>query len=402
MTTYAIHESYFPAVEKKINRVIRKCEKYGNPFTFEVIGEEMRRDSRAMLGDPSNKYNDVFHKFILVDVEGTAVVGEWEFVATLDMRESGNVIRRYNTEVELPEYYKTSPNVCDHCRTARDRKNLYVVRNLETGEFKQVGGNCLMSYSGINLEYAAALMDGIDHLCSYDNLYDNDFGFGGTRYYPVSTIISYAATIVGKVGYFNADYRLSTRSMVSDVLFESNIRKGVSDLNIVLKDNYFNVQFTESDFTADNSEQVNAIIDYYKSLDDRSEFVHNIQTIISGGYASYKDLGYLCYTPQGYAKHLANEVERAKRNQEIRDHWGEVGKRYKNVKVEDMRRVAAYNTDFGVMNIWQIIIEGGIVLTWKSSVYPEGEFENVSFTIKEHSEYKGTKQTIVTRCKFAA
>lgn len=39
---YAIYEDFYPDVEKKLNHVAKKCAKYGNGFTFEVKGEEIR------------------------------------------------------------------------------------------------------------------------------------------------------------------------------------------------------------------------------------------------------------------------------------------------------------------------------------------------------------------------
>ena len=395
---YAIHESFYPEVEKKINKVIKKCNKYGNDFTFEVVGTEMREDSRAERNDA---YRNVFHKFIIIEVDGEAKVGNWEFVATLDIRSKGNVIRRYNNEVEIPDCYKTSPDICDHCNSMRNRKNLYVVRNIETGEFKQVGGNCLMSYTGIDLEYAAAIMDGIDHLCYYDSLYDYEFSCGRTHYYSVKDVIWYASVIIGKIGYFNVESVLPTRWLVSDMLLSETIEKRVKELNNDLSKHGFHASFSEKEFDYDES-VVDAIISYYMSLDNDSEFIHNIQTIIGDGYATYKDLGFLSYTPQGYAKHMKREIERAKRNVWKRKHWGEVGKRYKDVPVVEVSKVGGYCTEFGIMNVWQIVIEDGTVLTWKSTNCPDDEVSSVTFTIKEHGEYKGIPQTIVTRCKFAA
>lgn len=398
---YAIHENFYKDVEKKINRIVKKCEKYGNPFVFNVIGTEMHEDSRANHNDKHNRYNGVFHKFVIIEVEGEAKVGNWEFIATLNIRSNGNVIRRYNNEVELPDYFKTSPDVCDHCRSVRNRKNLYVVRNIDTGEFRQVGGNCLMSYTGIDLEYAAALMEGIEYLSKYDNLYDGNYS-STQRYYSVKDVISYAATIINKVGYFNVENPLPTRWMVHDILFEGNIAKGVKELNRDLSDKHFNVSFTEAEFEADNSAEVDAIINYYMSLPSDNEFVHNVKTIISDEYVTYKDLGYLCYAPQGYAKHLDREAERVKRKLEKREHWGEVGKRYKNVPVSQIRKVACYETVYGAMYVWNLVIEDGTVLTWKTSNFPEDKASAVTFTVKEHGEYKGVPQTIVTRCNFVA
>ena len=153
---YEIYEDFFPDVEKKLNRVAKKCVKHGNDFVFEVKGEEIREKYDSQIG--VKKY----YKFILVDVEGTAKIDNWECIAVLEVHGSGNIIRRINTEVEIPERFKTSENVCEHCNSNRRRNNLYVIHNTKTDEWKQVGGDCLKLYTGgLNLEYVTAWLDGI-------------------------------------------------------------------------------------------------------------------------------------------------------------------------------------------------------------------------------------------------
>lgn len=393
---FAIHENFYPEVEKKLNRVINKCKKYGNPFTFNIVGTEMREDK---------KNKEILHKFFLIEVSGTAHIDNWEFVATLDIRKGGNIVRRFNTEVEIPDYYKTSPNVCDHCGTARPRKNLYLIHNTETGEFKQVGGSCLNSYTnGLSLEYVASWIDGLTKLEESDGIY---YGEGGKFYHSVENVIFYAHVIINKLGYLRNDpysYSLSTKALVSTMLrsdiYASTMEKRVEILNDQLKDHRFNIEFKSAEFSYNPSE-IQCVIDYYKSCADDSEFIHNIKVMLEDGFATHKDIGYLCYLPQGYAKHLEREIERAKRAEEKREHFGEIGKRYKNVPVKDIRKAASYETMYGLMHIWQIITEDGLVLTWKTSSHPDNEVSAISFTIKEHSEYKGVPQTIVTRCRFA-
>ena len=395
---FAIHEDFFPDVEKKINRIIRKCKQYGNPFTFNVVGEEMRNEKKDESG--------AWHKFILVEVGGTAHIDNWEFIATLDIHENGNVIRRYNTNVDLPDYFKTSPNVCDHCHTARNRNNLYVIRNTETGEFKQVGGNCLQSYTnGLNLEYVVSWIDGLTKLYESDGVF---YGSGGKTYHSVENVIFYANVLINKMGYLRNDpysYNLSTKELVCNLLgsgsMDFNMDQRVKFVNEMLENHRFEVQFSVSDFDY-NTNEIQPIIDYYKSCEGDSEFIHNVKVILEDGFASYKDLGYLCYLPQGYAKHMEREAERAARRAEKRSHWGEVGKRYKDMPIQGIRRVASYETMYGAMNVYQIVLEDGTVLTWKTSNYADSEISTVSFTVKDHGEYNGVPQTVVTRCKFAA
>lgn len=393
---YLIHEDFFPEVEKKLMRIVRKCEKYGNPFTFNVAGTEMCERDNA------------WHKFFIVEVEGTAHIDNWEFIATLDIRAHGNIIRRYNTAVEIPEGFKTSPNICDHCNTSRQRNNLYIIRNIETNEFKQVGGSCLNSYTnGLNLEYIVQWIDGLTSLEEYSGVF---FGERATTYHSIEQVISYAHVITEKIGYLKSDpysFNLSTKDMVKTMLgygvvAAATINKRVEILNENLKDHNFNVQFSVSDFISVNSSKVQAIIDHYKNDSGKSEFAHNVRVILAEGFATHKDLGYLCYLPAGYARHLKQEQEKANRQTEKREHWGEIGKRYKDIPVKSIRKAACYETVYGLMYVWNIVTEDGTVLTWKTSNFPEEKFSTVTFTVKEHSEYKNVPQTIVTRCKFAA
>ena len=152
---YAIHEHFFPDVEKKLKRVARKCEKHGNGFTFEVKGEEVRERT---CENGMKEYN----KFILIDVEGTAKIDDWECIAVLEINSAGNIVRKINTEIDIPKRFWNSDNICEHCGSKRYRTNLYVIHNTVTDEWKQVGGSCLKLYTGgLNMEYVAAYMDGI-------------------------------------------------------------------------------------------------------------------------------------------------------------------------------------------------------------------------------------------------
>jgi hypothetical protein len=169
---YAIYEEFLPDVEKKLKRIARKCERHGNPFTFEIKGEEIRairkHDSTAMVGMP----NPVeYYKFVLIDVEGTARIDSWECLAVMEVHDVGNVIRRINTEVEIPERFRTSENICEHCNSKRNRNNLFVIHNTKTDEWKQVGGDCLKLYTnGLNMEYITAWLDGITELEENDGV----------------------------------------------------------------------------------------------------------------------------------------------------------------------------------------------------------------------------------------
>lgn len=389
---YAIYEDFFPEVEKKLNRVAKKCVKHGNDFTFEVKGEEIREK----FNDEINQME--YFKFILIEVDGTAKIDNWECIAVLENHEIGNIIRRINTEIDVPERFKHTDNICEHCNSKRQRNNLYVIHNVQTDEWKQVGGSCLRLYTGgLSMEYVAAYMDGIMALEENDGI----FGAGRKVYHSVNDVLSYAVEIIGKTGYFNAQSNLPTKVLVNWCLYNP-IYKAIEIINHDLMEARMDVWFDHKDFHKENTYSVvEEIIDYYKNLEDNSEFVHNVQVMLNEGYVQSRNVGFLCYLPEGYAKHIQKEAKKAQRIET--EYFGEVGKRYKDKVIKFVNLVTSWETQWGCTCIYKITLEDGSVLTWKTNngLYLDRneDFDKITFTVKEHKEYKGEKQTEVTRCK---
>ena len=136
---YAIYEGNIDRLEKKLKRISNKCKAYGCDFHYEQTGE----DFRELKDEKGNKYTA---RFVLVEAEGTAIINDWEFIAELEHTENGNIITGV-AGVEVPERYYTSKPMCEHCNSKRFRKNTYIVRNKQTGEFKQVGKSCLKDFT---------------------------------------------------------------------------------------------------------------------------------------------------------------------------------------------------------------------------------------------------------------
>lgn len=388
---YAIYEDFFEDVEKKLNRVAKKCIKHGNDFTFEVKGEEIREKFDEEYGITR------YHKFILVEVDGTAKIDDWECIAVLEVHDAGNIIRRINTEIDIPNRFKNTKNLCEHCNSKRQRNNLYVIHNVKTDEWKQVGGNCLKLYTGgLSMEYVAAYMDGITELEEFDGIVGH-----GKAYYHVDEVLSYAVEVINKTGYFNAQSMLPTKYIVS-TLMHNTMDKAIDSINRDFADARLNVRVCHNDFHKNSTKDtVEKIVEYYKSIDDDSEFIHNVKVMLNEQYVLAKNFGFLCYLPSGYAKHIEKEIEKVKRVET--KHFGEVGNRYKDKVIQDVTLVTSWETQWGYTHVYKIILEDNSVLVWKTSNYlyteKDEKFDKISFTVKEHKEYKGEKQTEVTKCK---
>lgn len=85
---------------------------------------------------------------------------------------------------------------------------------------------------------------------------------------------------------------------------------------------------------------------------------------------------------------------------------GEVGQRIKNANVRVTRSLCVGWNRFGYTNTPRVLVtletESGDQLTWWTNHHetPFEIFEPAAFTVKEHSEYKGVKQTNVQRVAF--
>lgn len=388
MGVYAIPECRYEGLTKKLDRIARKCERFGNPFTVNRIGEEYRTE------------DGITRKFVTLEVSGVAKVADWEFVGTVEVHDGGNVIR-CAPDMEMPERFRHTSNVCEHCRTERPRNNLYVVRNVKTNEYRQVGGSCLALYThGLNMEYCTAWMDG---LMEVEDAADDDWRDGeslGPVYYDVERVITLACAAIDKGGYGSSQSAYPTRAVVSELL-----RHGMSlDTRIDRANAWLpnGVRLTKDDISSVDASRVRAIMDHYMALEDDGDFAHNVKVLLNEGYARPENIGYLCYLPAGYARHLEQAAARESRSSERHVHYGEVGRRYKGVAVKSVRESGSYTTAYGVTTVYTIVLDDDTALTWKSSKSIDVDTcgRSVDFTVKEHGEYRGEKQTLVTRCSF--
>lgn len=376
---YRICVDLFDEFEKKVKRIIKKCEKHGNPFVYKIVGNE------------DVKIDGKLYNFVVVDVEGTAKIDDWEFIATLEHNDNGNIIRRYNNEIDIPMRFRTSDNVCEHCNTKRNRSELFIIHNVNTNDWKQVGRNCLQLYTnGLNAEFVASYMDGIAQLERYDYYVNESCQVHVTPF----EVIGFAKNVIDKIGYRNSNNDIPTKLFVT-FLISLSPSEATKRINDILKEDVF----TENDFSIDKN-VVNDIIDYYMNANIDSEFMHNVKSLLSQETINVKNIGYLCYLPFGYDKHLEHEKNKA--SIVANDgHFGTIGERFKNIKVNSIKVLTSFDTIYGITYVCRVILEDNRSFIWKGrGICEDKEIDTASFTIKEHGEYNGVKQTLITNCRI--
>lgn len=69
------------------------------------------------------------------------------------------------------------------------------------------------------------------------------------------------------------------------------------------------------------------------------------------------------------------------------------------IKARQARCVTSYETQYGTKRIYKIIGEDGNIYIWKTGkIITESHDIIVTGTIKDHGEFRGVKQTELTRC----
>lgn len=403
MAQYKIFEGNMPLLEKKLQTVANKCARLGCSFRFEQVGEEYET-----ITDPDTGMNHI-RRFVLVEAEGKAVLNGWRFVASLEHTEHGNIIHAVDGAPDVPSRFYTCKPYCEHCRTSRERKASYIVQEESTGEFKQVGGNCLRDFTGgMSAEGIAWWLSLYDALKEAEQVPER-LGRRCAEYFEVEEMLTYFIEAVNHFGYVRTSEPYSTldRGCFFYRFDHGTLREpygGWSGTDREMLD-----MARDGKFTADrpeNHETAQECIEWGKALQGDTNYAQNLRTICANKYTERHNLGLIASVLPSMNRELERQAERRERERKaqeeakVSDYVGEVGKRI-SAGVADARLLTSWETQWGTTYLYKFVDEQGNVLVWKSSKRITDDVNSITGTVKEHAEYNGVKQTVLTRCKTA-
>lgn len=390
---YKIYEENLERLEKKLTRIENKCKKYGAGFHYEVVGEEFR--------EVGTSEGNVILRFVIVDVEGFAKINGWEFVATVDHHPEGNVIRNI-IDIDIPDKYWHSEPYCEHCKTHRRRNDTFLVHNVETGEFKQVGRSCLCDFTGgYDAELAASYISMYEELIEGES--SSGYSGGFVHYQEVDKVLRMAKAVITKMGFVSSSSETAhpTKYVVFDLdhILAHGVTKTtqyVDDAGVV--DYYKNT---------DNDAYIEEVKKYFLEREENSSYVMNLKVLFSSPYCKYRDFGYIVSAVASYDREMekrrqkaAAEARRVKES-EVSQYQGQVGKKI-TFQVREFKCVSCYEDGYGGYSyLWKFIDTDGNVFMWSTgkSFEEDDVIETITGTVKKFEEYRGLKQTWVTRCK---
>lgn len=370
----------FTAVIEKLNR---KATKLNMPAISLTLGQEVAKEVNHYDSCTSPCSCIPFIRLYQeVSIEGLSpTISGYRLAAVLEHTEAGNIVR--NVVDNLPEKYRTSLPTCDHCQKDRRRNETFVL--IKDGQFIQIGRSCLADFLRSE-SYAEQLLNALSSWISIssfsDKKEDDNTLSSKPSVWSIDSILTLAAASVRERGF------------VSRKASEERGTEATSHLlYLVLVDRQKDViSVQEADKVT-----ASAAKEWVLSINPDSDYLHNIQLIAKLGYVELKQLGYAASIIAAYNK--ATEKAKESADKPVSQFLGEVGQKL-SVAVTLVREVVI-ESQWGVSSIYLFEDASGNKLVWKTNsvTLQEGDQIILSGRIKEHSEYRGINQTVLTRCK---
>lgn len=407
---YWVPVASLPPLSTKIKRLQRRSAKLGSlPITFDITPDREQREVGYDVEDGHDEFGRmvkhrvaIYREYAKVVVKGEAPkFNGWRLVARLvhpgqSGAGSANIINEVPGET-CPKSFRTARPACIHCgKNWIYRKDTYVVVN-EAGEHKQVGSNCIADFLGHrDPEQVAAIYEFYSDLAGSfaagddDEDYEGGFRRGVTLLNTDSALMWTVAVhrVLGWVSKALANASEKTPSVHYVTTAMLGIGKDANELRKELSP------------TGEDREYAAKARAWAKTLDPNSDntYLGNLAVLAGSGTVSVRTIGFTASIISAYKKSIETEAKVIKARAET-SHVGTVGEKV----TMDLRVVVtrSFETQYGVSNMNRFADDAGNTIIWwtGTKAFKEGTTVRLTGTIKKHSEYKGYKQTELTRCK---
>lgn len=136
--------------------------------------------------------------------------------------------------------------------------------------------------------------------------------------------------------------------------------------------------------------------------DESNNYMHNLKTACSLDHVTIKNIGLLASLFPTFNRELEYQKKREKemRAERKSEYIGNVGDRI-HVDVADVFVISSWDSLYGTTFIYKITDNNGNIYTWKTGKVLD-DVKSLIGTVKDHIEFRGTKETELTRCRVVA
>lgn len=338
---------------------------------------------------------------VTVNGEGPKLSG-WRLMAVLEPLDAPNGAVNLVKEVpgeQCPAEYRDQIGLCTHCNTKRYRKETFVVAH-DDGRTACVGRQCLQDFLGGQdphrlAEWASLIFD---VFASFDGCEDEEWGGGNyhcEHTYGMDTLLAWTCSEIDAHGWKSRKgCDVGDTATVDAVIYliDGPGRHAPAHEWRAWEAEHERLRPTES-----QKEQAAAAIAWAFDLDPGEQnYLHNVKLLAQAGHVRAKHAGLAVSIMIAYRRHLGI-VEERKKNA-VSKHFGTIGKRGEyTLTLEDVR---GFDTNWGenFLRRWRDP-DGNVAVWWSSSSnhFEVGQTYHVRATVKDHDEYNGVAQTVLTR-----
>lgn len=304
-------------------------------------------------------------------------IPNYKIVAVNRLNVDKYIYSQIDNTVEVPENIKTL-YVCQHCNTNRKRKMYYIFYNEVNNNFMVVGSSCCKTYFGIDIEKV---------LNKYQKVLNTIGGYAGdTLYSPVG--------IISKVVAFDELYKTEYKAYntYKDVLVD-NILEYHKKHDLI---NYF--EKNQNELFKKASETIQYILDMPN--ENNSEYLKNLKDVLSNEWMDKKFIKYILYCTK--LVEIDKDKKRIKETKNPSGYVGEIKDRLDlTLTVTNIIELDNYYSN-DTTYMYLFTDKENNVFKWVTSAIKldKDKTYKIKGTVKQHTEYKGIKQTVLTRCKI--
>lgn len=375
----------FALTSEKIAKINTRAAKRGFTGRFELKYERIVTKRQISIG---LEIEEIKYR---TEITGIAPsYNGWKFIARVDAIGDEFTLASVPGVTDI-DRSAIKPNFCDHCSTTRYRKATYLVQNEETGETKNVGSTCIKDFLGWDASFS---------FISTEDVSEELFGSACNQdpTYTVETILATATVAIKAFGFVSVsrcrEDQIPTKAHVGMILRDDfRTKEDLATYGPLTK------------LVPEAISKTDAIIDWIKSLDDQSEFTHNLKACVNAGEVTTRQIGILTYAPEGYARSIVKAVEKEQINKisATSEFIGGLGDKVEIVGT--LQSIRYINGIYGTSTLYTVATERGLVKWFASSDVLGDEINRpikLKGTVKKLGTYNDVKSTILTRCKEIA
>lgn len=395
-----------------VNKINKKASKSNIPGIIHSVGEsytkkEPRFNINHRLFDPKDlverQYIDVTF------TTETVVIGGYKPIATLDFSAHETPTAFVWPEETMGNDVPTVPE-CSHCGKNRRRSRIFILENIETGTRQNVGSSCVRDYIGYEPKAMLEQLTIIREILNFGEG-DEDFPYGGGRRSPNHDLAEVMAATVATnrvYGWVSGKRAMDDERLVATSFRVQVLLSPVREYREEMKDYIKGIKVTKAD-----KAKANTFVDYVKAIESPwNDYVRNLTIIAREGFCTSKEYGYAVSMANFAENGLMREEERKekkaheakKKETKANDYIGDVGEKV-SVNGATVTLVREIGTAYGASYLTKFETVEGNVLTWFASSdhgLDKGDVvKTLTGKVKAHNEFRGTLETVLTRCKIS-